>query len=925
MVWPFDCTDSGDGLVIGDAVSGILEDEADPIYRDYRHLFISEFSAKLKEERDRITREHLGKSDETDTLKRIEELKKSLQASAEIRTFLEKSDLHIDIYKELMDAMKQRHATDIADIEQTIATGEAPGEEPIPKNFPDSVYALLEDPSIPAPDRLRAMLTFISGFPDVNAQGCAARAQLGDGAETIKGLQYLRAQLGPVTQSDRMWRYSDRGRKAERKAEQKRHKHPVDEKIAAEYTVHRYVPTLKYILEDTISGKLDHGLFPLVREPKVDVPAFGELARPDTVRGPGKVVPFKGNFKPRWATRRPQKASAGKEEEDLRGNGSRVIVFFVGGITFPEIRTAYEITKGLKREIVVGSTHLLTPSIFLEGLRELGASGRAPLTLPSATDKIARYPSTSSTRSISPPRDLPVPPTPTSPSQKRTSVVGPSPPPSNRSSLAAPSSPSSNRLSYSGPSATASNRTSVTSTSSNRLSFSGTSADRPSIGSATPQLLAVNQATPSPRGSSREAPVKDSATPPTLPPREPSLTSPPASIPVSRSASNTTVTDLDLPPPIARTASGGSAQDNSARSSTAAPVPPTRVTPEFVPPPRRGAPLPPAHIQVQYAQHLPPGRAAEYRQAQPQGSEYRQQPADYRQQQPQSADYRQQQPQPADYRQQQPQAANYRQQQPQPADYRQQQATDYRNTPLPPPAKPDYRQQAPAPYYSQQQPYYQTSTPAPQYYGASQQPPAPQYPAQQPYTQYSQRSPPTSSIPYPAAINTQPAASYPAQPAYPAPQSYAAPQSSYPAPQSYGDTPSPSLNAPAGPTTSVKKPSPYAYYVQKEQKEKESKGSMGKMELVVVEFWWRGDCGDERKSIASSHNDEHEDIVGDHENEGDEDDDDEDEHNKDGEDDKDEQNRYDEDERDKEDEDERDKEDEDEVIPNPDNPNDEDW
>ncbi|KAJ1772118.1 syntaxin binding protein 1 [Coemansia sp. RSA 1843] len=48
-----------------------------------------------------------------------------------------------------------------------------------------------------------------------------------------------------------------------------------------------------------------------------------------------------------------------------------VIIYIAGGVTLSEMRAVYEIAQTFKREIYIGSTHIITPRGFLEDLKSL--------------------------------------------------------------------------------------------------------------------------------------------------------------------------------------------------------------------------------------------------------------------------------------------------------------------------------------------------------------------------------------------------------------------------------------------------------------------------------------------------------------------------------------------------------------------------
>jgi syntaxin-binding protein 1 len=48
--------------------------------------------------------------------------------------------------------------------------------------------------------------------------------------------------------------------------------------------------------------------------------------------------------------------------------GSRIIVFVLGGLTHSELRSAYELTQAAQREVIIGSSAMLTPKSFIDAL-----------------------------------------------------------------------------------------------------------------------------------------------------------------------------------------------------------------------------------------------------------------------------------------------------------------------------------------------------------------------------------------------------------------------------------------------------------------------------------------------------------------------------------------------------------------------------
>lgn len=111
---------------------------------------------------------------------------------------------------------------------------------------------------------------------------------------------------------------------------------PEDERFIAS----RWDPKIKNLIEEIYERRLDE------REFKV----AGKKSTSD--------------FRPA-ASARYGSGLAGKPREKRK-----IIIFVVGGITYSEMRVAYELSKKTNTTVILGSDEILTPSSFLESLRD---------------------------------------------------------------------------------------------------------------------------------------------------------------------------------------------------------------------------------------------------------------------------------------------------------------------------------------------------------------------------------------------------------------------------------------------------------------------------------------------------------------------------------------------------------------------------
>lgn len=117
----------------------------------------------------------------------------------------------------------------------------------------------------------------------------------------------------------------------------------------------RHIPQLKTILEQLQSGDLSVAQFPS---------AGPQAPAKDTKSAAKSVRKFGTNN--RWGTK-----------ADVGFDGGRVIVFIAGGVSYPEIRTAHEISIAQRKEVIIGSTNIVNPANYIELISNLSASTAA--------------------------------------------------------------------------------------------------------------------------------------------------------------------------------------------------------------------------------------------------------------------------------------------------------------------------------------------------------------------------------------------------------------------------------------------------------------------------------------------------------------------------------------------------------------------
>ncbi|CAG8444162.1 14353_t:CDS:10 [Ambispora leptoticha] len=333
--YEYNYTDSNGELATKEAIL----DETDKVWVEIRHKHMQECIEKLMKDVRDFLEENSSFAD-NEKAANLNDLKKMLANLPQFQNMKEKLFLHLHIAQECMSIYKKHKLTETAAIEQNCATGYTPDGHS-PKNVVEDMVPLLDDPVVSSYDKIRMLLLYIlykNGILEEDRRKLLAHSGISleenDALNNtgLLGVKLIKSPLG-----------SDKGRKNKQK--------PSSEE--SQYDLSRYIPNLKTILESHINNTIDHTAYPYTKDPSAEVDAGGKAA-------PAQPVSLR-SAKPAWY----------KKGQSTESRASRIIVFVAGGVAYSEIRSAYELSEKHNRDVIIGSTHVITPKKFIDDLKYL--------------------------------------------------------------------------------------------------------------------------------------------------------------------------------------------------------------------------------------------------------------------------------------------------------------------------------------------------------------------------------------------------------------------------------------------------------------------------------------------------------------------------------------------------------------------------
>ncbi|XP_030062054.1 syntaxin-binding protein 3 [Microcaecilia unicolor] len=299
-------------------------DEHDELWVKIRHKHIAYVLAEIP----RLVKEIASSKKATEGKLSISSLSQLMKKMPHFRKQLSTQTLHLNIAENCMKKF-QSHVEKLCKSEQDLALGtDAEGQKV--KDFMRVLLPVLLNKSFAGYDKIRAILLYIfsmNGTTQENLDKLIQHAQIVADSDMIENWKYLGV---PIISSSA----SQLRKPARRERSQ-------DDM----FQLSRWTPVVKDIMEDAIENKLDAKEWIYCSE------------CPAAWNGSG-AVSARQKYKTNMA--------------DDRKNEPKLIIFILGGMTYSEMRCAYEVTEAIKScEVIIGSTHILTPERLLDDMKAL--------------------------------------------------------------------------------------------------------------------------------------------------------------------------------------------------------------------------------------------------------------------------------------------------------------------------------------------------------------------------------------------------------------------------------------------------------------------------------------------------------------------------------------------------------------------------
>ncbi|KAI8991399.1 Sec1-like protein, partial [Mycotypha africana] len=360
-------------------VQDVILDEEDHVYKSIRHMHIAECSDRLIENFNEFLAENktaVSTSDRNagpkDSAKSLKEMKEMLTNLPQYQDLKAKYSAHLSIAQECMSYFERHNLSSVGTLEQNMATGETVEGE-IPKTIVLDMVPLLDAPHVSPIDKARLLMLYIiwkeGGIFEDDKRKLLEHAKLdAELCNAINNLPLMGVKLTRIRRSEKGYTSASAMSSATSLFRKRRQRKNKEDEQETPYELSRYTPIIKKVMDAHFSNTLDPQQFAFTRQSDVDSAKDGHGHAPGDGGIPASGVSLR-TTKPTWAKK--NNTGSGVTTPIRQHHGAKLIVFVIGGATYSEIRSAYEISDTYNRDVYLGTTEVLRPQNFVRHLSQL--------------------------------------------------------------------------------------------------------------------------------------------------------------------------------------------------------------------------------------------------------------------------------------------------------------------------------------------------------------------------------------------------------------------------------------------------------------------------------------------------------------------------------------------------------------------------
>lgn len=301
-----------------------LIDDTDPIFAQIKHKQIGDTMVWLDEKTKAFASMYgvgnFGKEKANGDIQNIVKMMREVPKFQELGS---KYSIHADILKLLSDKPKKRRLLDIAYLEQDISTGvDSHGRSTKPTSVMEEIKKIVDDVHVNHMDIYRLLLLLCTNkeYKIADIEDMARLANMSE--DEIRGLRNVRNLL--PKEKEKISLFSALSKKKKPKFQENA------------YLLFRWNPVIKNLIESLSNNKLAEDKYP-----KISLSDSGKEKKTEWVHN-----------------------SSGSKKSSTK-TSARIIVFVVGGVSYSEMRSIYELMGSNKKiDIILGSTHIIKSNEF---------------------------------------------------------------------------------------------------------------------------------------------------------------------------------------------------------------------------------------------------------------------------------------------------------------------------------------------------------------------------------------------------------------------------------------------------------------------------------------------------------------------------------------------------------------------------------